>query len=91
LRWKTPPQSSACSSPAPESHCTSSPDRWCARVDFVDTISAGELERACVRIDTGLREDFPELDEIFIQPTSRSDETVRRRVQQRYGRAMAEE
>jgi cation diffusion facilitator family transporter len=63
----------------------------CARVDFVDTISAGELERACVRIDAGLREEFPELDEIFIQPTSRSDETVRRRVQQRYGRAMADE
>jgi divalent metal cation (Fe/Co/Zn/Cd) transporter len=63
----------------------------CARVDFVNTLSAGELERACVRIDAELREEFPELDEIFIQPASRSDETVRRRVEERYGRALAEE
>lgn len=63
----------------------------CARVDFVDTLSAGELELACVRIDTELREEFAELDEIFIQPASRSDETVRDRVRQRYGRALADE
>jgi cation diffusion facilitator family transporter len=63
----------------------------CARVDFVDTISAGDLERACVRIDSELRAEFPELDEIFIQPASRGDRTVRERVRQRYGRALADE
>ncbi|PZS29283.1 MAG: cation transporter [Pseudonocardiales bacterium] len=63
----------------------------CARVDFVNTLSAGELELACVRIDAALREEFAELDEIFIQPASRSDSTVRERVRQRYGRALAEE
>jgi cation diffusion facilitator family transporter len=63
----------------------------CARVDFVDAISAGELERACVRIDAELRAEFPELDEIFIQPASRGDQTVRQRVRDRYGQALAEE
>ena len=63
----------------------------CARVDFVDTLSAGELEQACVRIDAELREDFPELDEIFIQPASRDDEAVRQRVEERYGRALADD
>lgn len=63
----------------------------CARVDFVDTLSAGDLEQACVRIDTELRREFPELDEIFIQPASRSDTTVRERVRERYGRALADE
>jgi cation diffusion facilitator family transporter len=63
----------------------------CARVDFVDTLAAGDLEQACVRIDAELREEFPELDEIFIQPASRADETVRERVRDRYGRALADE
>jgi divalent metal cation (Fe/Co/Zn/Cd) transporter len=63
----------------------------CARVDFVDTISAGDLELACVRIDDELRAEFPELDEIFIQPASRADPKVRDRVRRRYGRALAEE
>jgi cation diffusion facilitator family transporter len=63
----------------------------CARVDFVDTVTAGELERACVRMDENLRREFAELDEIFIQPTSREDPNVRARVRSRYGRAMAQE
>lgn len=63
----------------------------CARVDFVDTITAGDLERACVRIAAELREELPELDEICIQPTSRADPAVRERVRERYGRALADE
>jgi cation diffusion facilitator family transporter len=63
----------------------------CARVDFVDATSAGELERACVRIDAELRAEFPELDEIFIQPAPRGDPVVRERVRARYGRALADE
>jgi cation diffusion facilitator family transporter len=60
-----------------------------ARVDFVDSVSAGELEVACSRIDEELREHFRELDEIFIQPVSRSDPRMRERVRARYGHAMA--
>jgi cation diffusion facilitator family transporter len=63
----------------------------CVRADFVDATSGGDLEQACVRLDAELREKWPQLDEIFIQPASRKDEAMRRRVQQRYGRAMAEE
>jgi cation diffusion facilitator family transporter len=63
----------------------------CTRVDFVDTVSAGELERACVRVADQLRSEFSELDEIFIQPASRTDRAVRQRVRDRYGRALADE
>jgi cation diffusion facilitator family transporter len=63
----------------------------CARVDFDDSITAGELERVCVRIDVELRAEFSELDEIFIQPASRNDPAVRERVRTRYGRALADD
>jgi len=62
-----------------------------ARVDFVDTYSAGDLERACVRIDATLREEFEDLDEIFIQPVPRSDPELRDRVLRRYGRVLTRE
>jgi cation diffusion facilitator family transporter len=62
----------------------------CARVDFVDTFTAGDLEQACVRIDAELREQFPDLDEIFIQPVPRSDPALRERVLHRYGRVLAD-
>lgn len=63
----------------------------CARVDFVDTVSAGELERACVRVADELRDEFPQLVETFIQPASRRDRHVRDRVRRRYGHALADE
>ena len=62
----------------------------CARVDFVNSIPAGDLEQACVRLDDELREQFPELAEVFIQPASRRDVRVRDRVEARYGRALAD-
>jgi cation diffusion facilitator family transporter len=60
----------------------------CARVDFVDALSAAELERACVRIDGELRREFPDLDEIFIEPVPRTDPSLRARVTNRYGAVM---
>jgi divalent metal cation (Fe/Co/Zn/Cd) transporter len=63
----------------------------CARVDFVDTLSAADLERACVRIDDQLRTEFRELDEVFIQPASRADTGLRERVRHRYGAPLADE
>ncbi|MGI8678289.1 MAG: cation diffusion facilitator family transporter [Jatrophihabitans sp.] len=63
----------------------------CARVDFVDSTTGGELEQACVRLDNELRAKWAVLDEIFIQPASRKDRKVRQRVEDRYGRALAEE
>lgn len=63
----------------------------CARVDFVDSVGSGELEAACSRIDEELRAGFDDLDEIFIQPVSRHDAGIRRRVQARYGVALADE
>jgi cation diffusion facilitator family transporter len=58
----------------------------CARVDVVNDLPAGELERAFVRIDTELRDEFTDLDEIFVQPVPRSDPELRERVLARYGR-----
>jgi cation diffusion facilitator family transporter len=63
----------------------------CVRADFVDTVSAGDLEQACMRIDGDLREHFAELDEIFIQPVSRADPRIQDRVLARYGRVLSDE
>jgi cation diffusion facilitator family transporter len=63
----------------------------CARVDFVDTYTAADLENACARMDAELSEQFPLLDEIFIQPVPRSDPAMRDRVLRRYGRVLADE
>jgi len=57
----------------------------CARLDFDDALGAADVERACVAIDTALREEFPDLDEIFLEPVPRSDEGMRARVLERYG------
>jgi cation diffusion facilitator family transporter len=63
----------------------------CTRVDFVDTFSAADLELACVRVDEQLREKFPMLGEVFIQPASRKNSALRQRVADRYGHALAED
>jgi cation diffusion facilitator family transporter len=62
----------------------------CARVDFEEGFSASDLETACVRLDNELRKRFPPLNEVFIQPASREDDDLRRRVESRYGRALAD-
>ncbi|MGI8760236.1 MAG: cation diffusion facilitator family transporter [Jatrophihabitantaceae bacterium] len=61
----------------------------CVRADFLDSVSSGDLEQACLRVDRDLREHFPELDEIFIQPASRDDPRMRERVRRRYGSPLA--
>jgi cation diffusion facilitator family transporter len=63
----------------------------CARVDFVDTFTAADLEAACVRIDADLSAAFPSLQEIFLQPVPRADAALRTRVLARYGRVLADE
>jgi cation diffusion facilitator family transporter len=63
----------------------------CLRVDFVDSFTAADLEQACLRLDAQLHETFTMLGEVFIQPASRKDAALRRRVEERYGRALAEE
>lgn len=63
----------------------------CVRADFVNAVTAGELEDACARIDKDLRETFAQIDEFFIQPVSSENEDMRERVRARYGRALADE
>src|SRR5579875_1646333 len=63
----------------------------CVRADFVDEFSVAEVEQACMRIDSDLREHFAELDEIFIQPVSRTDPRIQDRVKARYGRVLSEQ
>ena len=62
----------------------------CVRADFVDEVSSGDVEEACMRIDADLRERFPELSEVFIQPVSRGDPRVEDRVKERYGRVLSD-
>jgi divalent metal cation (Fe/Co/Zn/Cd) transporter len=60
----------------------------CARIDFKDDLSAGDLERACVRMDLDLHREFPELHEIFLEPVPRNDPDLREKVLARYGDVM---
>ncbi|WP_433266584.1 cation diffusion facilitator family transporter [Actinosynnema sp. CS-041913] len=60
----------------------------CARLDFDDALSAGDLERACVRIDADLRARWPDLDEVFLEPVPRTDPELRSRVLARYGNVL---
>ncbi|GAA1292798.1 cation diffusion facilitator family transporter [Pseudonocardia aurantiaca] len=62
----------------------------CARLDFDDSLSVAELERACVDIDADLHARFPDLADVFLEPVPRADPTMRRRVLDRYGGAGAQ-
>jgi cation diffusion facilitator family transporter len=62
----------------------------CARVDFIDTYTSGDLEHACVRIAGDLEAQFPVLVEIFLEPVPRTDADLRQAVRTRYGRDLAE-
>ena len=57
----------------------------CARLDFVEDRTSTDLELACVRMAGELRDRFPDLDEIFLEPVPRSDPELRARVLARYG------
>ena len=62
----------------------------CARLDFDDALNAAALEQTCAAIDEEMRERFPDLQDIFIEPVPRSDPATRQRVLQRYGHDGAE-
>jgi cation diffusion facilitator family transporter len=57
----------------------------CARLDFAENLTSTDLELACVRVAGELRDRFPDLDEIFLEPVPRSDPELRARVMARYG------
>jgi cation diffusion facilitator family transporter len=57
----------------------------CARLDFAENLTSTDLEFASVRISAELRESFPDLDEIFLEPVPRQDPQLRARVLARYG------
>jgi len=58
----------------------------CARLDFDDRLGAADLERGCVEIDAQLREQFPDIEEIFLEPVPHTDPGMRARALERYGR-----
>ncbi|XVQ15375.1 cation diffusion facilitator family transporter [Spirillospora sp. CA-255316] len=58
----------------------------CARLDFRDALTAGDVERTCVRMARELREAHEEVDEVFLEPVPRDDPELRARVIRRYGR-----
>ena len=59
----------------------------CARLDFAQAATSDEIERTCVRIDNTLREEFSDVDEVFLEPAPRNDPQLRARVRARYGEA----
>lgn len=60
----------------------------CARLDFRDSLTAGDVERACVRMARELRDAHEEIDEVFLEPVPRDDAELRERVIARYGRTL---
>ena len=63
----------------------------CVRLDIADSVGSADLERACVRMDSELRAEFPVLGEIFLEPVPRNDPQIRARVLSRYGAVLADE
>jgi cation diffusion facilitator family transporter len=59
----------------------------CTRVDFVDALSAADLERACVRLANELQVEHTDVAEVFIEPVPRTDQDLRATVLARYGKA----
>jgi cation diffusion facilitator family transporter len=57
----------------------------CARADFDDSLGASDVERACVSMANQLREEFPDIAEVFIEPVPRTDPDLRAAVLARYG------
>lgn len=57
----------------------------CARVDFDDSLGAGDVEHACVRLAAELTESFHDVTEVFIEPVPRTDPELRATVLARYG------
>ncbi|HEX5810506.1 MAG TPA: cation diffusion facilitator family transporter [Pseudonocardia sp.] len=62
----------------------------CARLDFAQSATSDDIEQACVRIDGTLREEFGDVDEVFLQPVPRGDLELRARVRARYGADLRE-
>jgi cation diffusion facilitator family transporter len=60
----------------------------CARLDFRDELTAGDVERACVRMAHELRDAHEEIDEVFLEPVPRDDPELRERIMARYGRTL---
>lgn len=61
----------------------------CARLDIIDPLDAGQVEQAMVRIGRGLRDRFPDIAEVFLEPVPRQHPEVRERVRARYGEELA--
>ena len=61
----------------------------CARLDFVDSLTAGELERTTLAMDRAMRERFADVAEVFLEPVPRHDEQLRAEVRSRYGDRIA--
>jgi divalent metal cation (Fe/Co/Zn/Cd) transporter len=57
----------------------------CTRMDFVDSLTSGELEQVCVRVAADLREEFTDVAEVFVEPVPRTDPNLRAAVLARYG------
>lgn len=63
----------------------------CARLDLADSLTAAQVERAMVRMGNSIREHFPDVVEVFLEPVPALDDEVRERVRTRYGNDLADQ
>lgn len=54
----------------------------CARVDFIEELSASQVEHACVSFHRLLAERFADVEDVFIEPVPRDDSGVRAQADQ---------
>lgn len=61
----------------------------CARLDLDDSLTAAQVERAMVRMGDGIRDQYADVREVFLEPVPGGDDAVRERVRTRYGDELA--
>ncbi|MFP5346240.1 MAG: cation diffusion facilitator family transporter [Actinomycetes bacterium] len=61
----------------------------CARLDFRGGLASAEIEDAALEMDSGMRTEFPDVFEVFLEPVPRHDAELRERVRRRYGPQIA--
>ncbi len=62
----------------------------CARIDIVDSLGAGDVEQAMLRVADRLVREVPDIADVFLEPVPRENSALRARVLERYGRVLAE-
>jgi len=54
----------------------------CARIDYIDELTASDVEQACVRFHGLLQDHFEDVEDVYVEPVPRDDTGVRAQADQ---------